>query len=177
MQLDHHILAVRHQLELAASAGGAAVAEAAPLLTAGLEPALRLALQGILAEAAGELTAQLDGLATVEVRLRADGPDLVALPAPPDGVDHQVLPPMPSPVRAEEPEVEADPVGEEIQTRFTLRVPEALKSRIDAAAAEAQVSVNTWLLGAARTRLDQPSTAGASATTRDRSRRLSGWVG
>jgi hypothetical protein len=79
----------------------------------------------VLGEAAVELTSQLpDG--HVEVRLAGGDPELIYVeerggPVPTGG-------------------------DESLSARVTLRLPEALKAVIDAAAQEAGVSANTWLL-------------------------------
>jgi hypothetical protein len=77
-----------------------------------------------LGEAAAELTNQLpDG--HVEVRVTGGEPELVYVPEP-------GAPP---------------PTGlEDLSARITLRLPETLKSIVDAAAQEAGMSANTWLL-------------------------------
>jgi hypothetical protein len=78
----------------------------------------------VLGEAAVELTSQLpDG--HVEVRLAGGDPELIYVEE------------RSGPV----------PTGEDsLSARVTLRLPETLKAVIDAAAQEAGVSANTWLL-------------------------------
>jgi hypothetical protein len=77
-----------------------------------------------LGEAAAELTNQLpDG--HVEVRVTAGEPELVYVPDPG----------APAPTSLED-----------LTARITLRLPETLKTIVDAAAQEAGVSANTWLL-------------------------------
>jgi hypothetical protein len=107
-----------------AGIGDEAVAEAARRIAAALESSLRLRLTDALGEAAAELTNQLpDG--HVEVRVSAGEPELVYVPDP--GA------PPPSGL-------------EDLTARITLRLPETLKTIVDAAAQEAGVSANTWLL-------------------------------
>jgi hypothetical protein len=116
--------ALQQDLARVAEMGDAATAEAARRISAALEPSLRLRLMDVLGEAAVELTSQLpDG--HVEVRLAGGDPELVYVEE------------RGGPV----------PTGEDsLSARVTLRLPETLKAVIDAAAQEAGVSANTWLL-------------------------------
>ena len=73
----------------------------------------------------------------------------------------------------------ADPTGDDeavdedetATARITLRLPEALKQRVDDAAARARRSTNTWLVDAIRDAVSAPP-----AQRRSRGRQLSGWV-
>src|SRR5213080_3239612 len=104
--------------------GDDAVAEAARRIAAALEPSLRLRLMDVLGEAAVELTSQLpDG--HVEVRLAGGDPELIYV--------EERSGPVPT-------------ADDSLSARVTLRLPETLKAVIDAAAQEAGVSANTWLL-------------------------------
>ena len=71
-----------------------------------------------------ELSAHLDG-GSVEVRLSGGDPELVFVPE-----------------RARD----AEPVEDPSTARITLRLPEVLKTQVEAAAARAGVSVNTWVI-------------------------------
>jgi hypothetical protein len=65
--------------------------------------------------------------------------------------------------------------GEEASTtRTTLRLPDELKSRVEAAAAHAGVSVNTWLVRTIAAALDggAPRPAAREMT----GKRVTGWV-
>ena len=138
MELSPHVAALRADLSAAAAVGSDEVARAASLLGDALEPALRLVLLDLLAEAADELAGQLPG-ATVEVRLRGREPELVAHVEQPAGP-----PPAPEP--------------DDNAARLTLRLPEALKTRAEAAAAAAGLSTNSWLVRAVQSALDpQPA--------------------
>ena len=74
--------------------------------------------------------------------------------------------------------VQAAVEGEESSTtRTTLRLPDELKSRVEAAAAHAGVSVNTWLVRTIASALD----SGASRTLaqeirQEVNKRVTGWV-
>ena len=124
-----------------------------------------MALLEALSDAAAEITAALDG-ATVEVRLRGRDPDLVV-------TDDPSLPPSrrpgpPPPRRAGR----GDGDDDDVTARITLRLPEALKQRAEAAAAAMRQSLNTWLVDAVRAAADgEPPTtpravaAGGPAST------------
>ena len=124
MNVAAYVEALQQDLANVAGIGDEAVAEAARRISAALESSLRLRLMDALGEAAAELTNQLpDG--HVEVRLNGGEPELVYVPdpgaPPPSGLD-------------------------DLSARITLRLPETLKTIVDAAAQEAGVSANTWLL-------------------------------
>jgi hypothetical protein len=57
----------------------------------------------------------------------------------------------------EEPAAEPAPVDEPSVARLTLRLPERLKSEVEAAAAQEGVSVNTWLVRALSGAVSRPS--------------------
>ena len=138
MELSPHVAALRADLSAAGAVGSDEVARAAGLLGDALEPALRLVLLDLLAEAAEEVSAQLPG-ASVEVRLRGREPELVA----------SVHTPAQAP---------PEPLGEDGTARLTLRLPEALKTRAEAAANGDGLSVNSWLVRAVQSALDPKPT-------------------
>ena len=124
MNVAAFVEALQRDLEAVAGMGDDAVAQAARRLVAALEPSLRLRLMDVLGEAALELTNQLpDG--HVEVRLAGGDPELVYV--------EERGGPVPT-------------ADDSLSARVTLRLPETLKAVIDAAAQEAGVSANTWLL-------------------------------
>ncbi|MCU1587578.1 MAG: hypothetical protein JWN31_1071, partial [Frankiales bacterium] len=137
MELAPHLDTLRADLAAAAAVGGEDVATAARLLGDAVEPALRLVLLDLLTEAADELTTQLGG-ATVEVRLHGREPELVAS-----------LPQLSDPEPAAE-----EPAGDEGTARLTVRLPESLKTRCEAAAAAEGQSLNSWLIRAVSAALD-----------------------
>ncbi len=124
MNIAAFVEALQQDLAAVAGMGDEATAEAARKISAALEPSLRLRLMDVLGEAAVELTSQLpDG--HVEVRLAGGDPELIYV--------EERSGPMPS-------------AEDSLSARVTLRLPETLKAVIDAAAQEAGVSANTWLL-------------------------------
>ena len=145
MQLDSYVQAISDDLARVAAVGDEATARAAELLAVALESSLTRRLQEALAEAALELSSQLDR-GRVEVRVAGGDPELVfvddAGPGP------------------------AEKTDEAFAARITLRRPESLKSRLDAAAAANGVSVNTWLVQTLTRALEsRPSTGGARRLT------------
>jgi HicB family len=124
MNVAAFVEALQRDLEAVAAMGDEAVADAARRIAAALEPSLRLRLMDVLGEAAVELTSQLPN-GHVEVRVAGGDPELIY-------VEEQGGP-MPS-------------ADDSLSARVTLRLPETLKSIIDAAAQDAGVSANTWLL-------------------------------
>jgi len=125
MELDGYIQALREDLARVAAVGDESTARAADLLAVALESSLGRRLQEALAEAALELSAQLER-GRVEVRVAGSDPELVYIEEP-----------------ADEPGENAD---ELLNARITLRLPGSLKSRLEAAAAADGLSVNTWLV-------------------------------
>src|SRR3712207_719216 len=81
MELSRYVDEMQHQLLVAAAAGGGDARAMAERLTTPLESAVRLILLEALAEAAGEITAEL-APGSVDVRLRGRDPELVVT-APP----------------------------------------------------------------------------------------------
>jgi hypothetical protein len=129
------------------------VQRVAELLAEALDSSVRLVLLDVLSAAAADITARLSDT-VVDLRLAEGEPTFVVTTAPPEA-DY------PGP-----PAVGAD--AEEPGTaRLTLRVPDSLKARVEAAAARDGVSVNTWLVRAASRSLE----------TAPRSRRAAGGWG
>jgi len=176
MQLQHHLAQVSDQLAAAAALGDDRTKEVAEALAAASASAVRLALLHAVTEAADEITAALldyPGSPTVGVHL--DGAEITLDVRPSQPADDAETP------RREEGEPSA---------RISLRLTEALKSDIDAAAERDGISVNTWLVRAATNALEpNPFTnfvgafgpAGFAAGSRGRPRRdnnqrISGWI-
>jgi HicB-like protein involved in pilus formation len=125
MQLEGYVQALREDLARVAAVGDESTARAADLLAVALESSFGRRLQEALAEAALELSAQLER-GRVEVRVAGGDPELVY-------VDEA----------EQEP---ADASDEVFSARITLRLPETLKARLEAAAGANGVSLNTWLV-------------------------------
>jgi hypothetical protein len=152
MELRPFVQGLQADLEEIAAVGDDAVAEAARRLTAAVGASAGLRLLDALAEAALELTSQLPS-GHVEVRLSGQDPQLVYV--------------------AEEAE-EAPPAASgdvELVARISLRLPEALKAAVEAAAAREGVSVNTWLVRA----LTRLVSSGGAGGRRGPGNRLTGY--
>ncbi|WP_433788928.1 hypothetical protein [Actinoplanes sp. CA-252034] len=170
MELRPYIDALRHELALAAAAGGEDARELAERLTAPLESATRLALLDALSEAAAEITRDL-APGSVDLRLRNREPSFVVTPPPADPWTDAV--PPPDPVPAPPPA----PGEDEATVRISLRLPEPLKNRIEQAAARSGVSINTWLIRAASAAAaDGDQRPPATVTATSGGQRFTGWV-
>jgi len=124
MRIDAYVQVLREDLARLAAIGDESTSRAAELLAVGLESAFGRRFQEALAEAALELSAQLDE-GRVELRLAGGDTELVLI--------------RDAPSTPETPE-------DAFTARVTLRLPERLKARIEEAAARDGVSVNTWLV-------------------------------
>ena len=167
MELTEYVESIREQFAAAAEAGGDEARALAERLYAPLESAVRLALQDALAAAAEEITCEL-APGSVELRLRGRQTDfVVSLPPAEAPPDHTGLPVSGLAV----------PEGDDGATaRINLRLPEHLKTRVDAAAADEGLSTNTWLVRATNAALERTG----SSRRHDRrpptgSQRYTGW--
>jgi len=148
MQLQRFIDALRADLNAVAELGDDATAEAAGRLTLTLQASVGLRLLDALSEAALELNEKLPS-GHVEVRLTGQDPTLVYV--------------------SDEPEA-ATAAGDDAYTaRISLRLPEALKTSIEEAAAREGVSVNTYIVRAL-------SRSGGRGTTTQSRNRLTGYA-
>jgi hypothetical protein len=125
MNLAIVIDSLRAELTAVAELGDERVAGVAHRLADTLSASLRLRLQDVLSQAALELSPKLPS-GHVEVRLAGQEPELVYV----------------------EDETEPASSGEDMSARISLRLPESLKTAVEAAAARDGVSVNTWLVRA-----------------------------
>ena len=136
MDLERYVTDLRRQLAAAAEAGGDDTRALAERLAASLDSAARLVLLEALSEAAGEITREI-APGSVEVRLRGRDPEFAVTRAT-EPAFAEVAEPAPVPE-----------VGDEASTsRTTLRLPDPLKVRVEKAAAEDGLSLNTWLVRA-----------------------------
>jgi hypothetical protein len=141
MDLGPYVDEIHQQLEAAAEGGGDEAKTLARRLAAPLDAAFRLALQDVLAAAAEEITVEL-APGSVELRLRGREPEFVVTPPPVDPTEAGEEDTTPS-------AWPTTPDGEEGSvSRINLRLPEHLKARIERAAADEGLSVNSWLVRA-----------------------------
>jgi hypothetical protein len=127
METSPHLEAIRGDL-VAMVAGDESATAVAERLSRALESSLQLRLLDALGEAAAELSEQLPG-GHVEVRLAGRDVQLVL-----------VAPAEPSPATSSEDEGGT--------ARITLRMPDSMKTRVEAAADSEGQSVNAWLVRA-----------------------------
>ena len=152
MNLSPFIENIHRQLEASAEGGGEDARLLVDRLLAPLDASIRLSLQDALAAAAEEITVEL-APGSVELRLRGRDPEFVVTPPPNDpsveevgeGNDGSAWPDV---VRSAEGDDGA-------VSRINLRLPEHLKSRIERAAADEGLSVNSWLVRSAAAALDR----------------------
>lgn len=159
MELHSHVTQVRTQLDAAAALGDDRAHEIAGALATAAEPAIRLALVSALSAAADEITAALldaPGAPAVSARV-ADGEVRFT-------VRYEETPSPP-------------PDDSDASARISLRLGEALKADIEAAARAEAVSVNTWLVRAAAAALAgfRGASRGSRHGTTD-THRITGWV-
>jgi uncharacterized protein (DUF1778 family) len=165
MQLDHHLARVHEQLVAVAALGDDRTREVADALTAAALPAVRLALVAALSEVADEVTAALldhPGSPAVAVRIDGDGVAVDVRAAAP--ADAGTL---------------ARPAHGEASARISLRLTDSLKADVDAAAERDGVSVNTWLVRAARRALPGALDTGEREPARGRrsgTQHVTGWI-
>jgi hypothetical protein len=115
-----------------------------------LESSVSRRLLEALGEAALELSTQLED-GRVEVRFAGADPELVFV--------------------REEAEEPAPAASDELSARITLRLPDALKQRLEDAASREGVSVNTWIVQA----LGRAAAGGSTRRTSSTGRRLTGY--
>jgi hypothetical protein len=137
VQLESHIQAIQQDLAATAGLGDEATREAAQRLIEALGSTLHLRLLDLLGEAALEIGGQLDP-GRIEVRLAGREPELVVV------ID-------------EASDSGALALGDEHVGRISLRLPESLKEKVEAAADREGISTNAWLVRAIARVLDSPS--------------------
>ncbi len=167
MELSQYVEGLRRELGTLTRFAPAEVVQLADQLAEALDSSVRLTLLEVLSAAAAEITEQLEET-VIDVRLNAGEPEFVvtamATPAPE---------PAPSPA--------AEHGSEDAGTaRMTLRLSESLKTRIEAQAASAGMSVNSWLAHAAiralELRAEDPLKGATSAVKVRVGQRISGYV-
>jgi predicted transcriptional regulator len=134
MELGQYVSELQRQLVDAAENGAPDTRVVAERLAAGLDAAARLVLLDVLSAAAGEITRDL-APGSVDLRLR--GRD----------VEFVVTQPSTEADADERPAASVD-LDDASTSRTTLRLPDALKARVDEAATADGLSVNTWLVRA-----------------------------
>jgi hypothetical protein len=134
MELGQYVSELRRQLVDSAAVAAEETRTVAERLAAELDAAMRLVLQDALSAAAGEITRDL-APGSVDLRLRGREIEFVVT-LPNTDSDPDDLPTT---------SVELDDAS---TSRTTLRLPDALKARVDEAALADGLSVNAWLVRA-----------------------------
>jgi predicted HicB family RNase H-like nuclease len=128
MQIGPHVEALQRDFASIANVADPQAGETFQRIAGALEASIRLRIIEAVTESAHELTPQLPS-GHIEVRLEGGDPALAYVGEAPE--------PAPA-VGAEDA----------FTARITLRLPEALKASVDAAAAQEGMSVNAWLVQA-----------------------------
>jgi hypothetical protein len=178
MDITRFIDGLRRDLVSAAEAAGPDGQAAAERIVRALDPAVRLMVMELLAQAAAEISADLP-TGMVDVRLRGRDPELVvdvpAAATPPGPPIPPTPPAPPTPSEGDGP----DHVDDN-NARITLRLPESLKARIEELASTSGHSLNAWIVHALRAAAQQrPITVDidlSSIPFGGSARRMSGWV-
>ncbi|MFC6085660.1 hypothetical protein [Sphaerisporangium aureirubrum] len=173
MDLTPYVEHLRHELAVAADAGGSEARALAERLTAPLESAVRLTLLNALSAAMGEVTRDL-APGSVDVRLRGLDPEFVV--TPPAQEPYEDAGGYDTAPRAAPPPPPAD--GDEASAaRVNLRLPAHLKTRVEEAAGREGLSVNSWLVRAVGAALE-PGERGhpPSRARRGGPQGFTGWV-
>ena len=176
MDITRFVDTLRRDLAGAAEAAGPEGRAAAERILLALEPAIRLTVMEVLAQAAAEISADLPA-GVVEVRLRGRDPELVVdVPAAPQPPMPPAPPAPPAPPEPGDGELE----GENI-TRITLRLPESVKARAEELAARSGHSLNAWIVNALRAATHQRTAevdldVSSFPFGGDKPRRMRGWV-
>jgi hypothetical protein len=161
MDLNEYTEMLRREVASVTRFGGEELARTAEMLADALDSSVRLTLLEVLSAAAAEITTQLDD-AVVDIRLSGGEPEFVVT-TPPGEPAGEPGPPAPEP----------GDVADDM-TRITLRLSGPLKTKVDAAANAAGMSVNAWLVRAISSALDAPG--GASRTRRGPGSRYTGYA-
>ncbi len=137
MELSPYVEGLRRELGSLTRFASDDVVRLAERLAEALDSSVRLTLLDVLSAAAAEITTRLDDV-VIDVRLNAGEPEFVVTAVP----AQQSADEAPGPA--------ADSAADEAGTaRVTLRLSEALKTRVEAQAAADGLSVNSWLAHAA----------------------------
>ena len=140
MDLDRYVSELQAQLAGAAETSDPDARAVAERLSATLDAAARLMVLGVLSDVASEITREI-APGSVDVVLRGRDPQLVVTRPPLADSDS----PAPSAVAVATP---VEPMDDTVTSRTTLRLPDRLKARVEQAAAEEGVSVNSWFVRA-----------------------------
>jgi hypothetical protein len=174
VDITNYVNELREQLLVSADAGGEQARLLAERLVAPLQSATRLVLLEALSAAAGEITSDL-APGSVEVRLRGGDPEFVVMLSAVDTPDDAETSRADIPASGSGGAVgDGDDGG---TSRVTLRLPEQLKLRIEDAAGQEGLSVNSWLVRTL-TEVMEPTARAVRPAPRSsmRGERFTGWT-
>jgi hypothetical protein len=144
MELSEYAEGLRREVAAVTRLADEEVARAGQLISESLDSSIRLTLLDVLSGAAAEITSRLDDIA-VELRLSSGNPTFAIV----DTRENPAAPEPPAPPRPPSGPGASGEAEEETGTsRVTLRLPDGLKARAEAAAARDGLSLNTWLVHA-----------------------------
>lgn len=174
MDLTPYVDTLRHDLAVAAEAGGQEARELAIRLSGPLDSTARLVLLEALTAAADEITRDL-APGSVEVRLRGRDPSFVVALPPSDESFGAPMSAGPADLHPHptDPDTDTDDGG---TSRINLRLPDALKSRIESSAGRQRLSVNAWLVRAAESALEPGTDRQSVQRNAHGGERITGWV-
>jgi len=152
MELGQYVSDLQRQLLDTVEHGTEDTRAVAERLAAGLDAATRIVLLDVLSAAVGEITRDL-APGSVDLRLRGREIEFVVTPGNTES-DSDDLPAA---------SVDLDDAS---TSRTTLRLPDALKVRVDEAAAADGLSVNSWLVRAVAAALQPKQRRSAQRTLR-----------
>jgi len=161
MELGTYVTDLQRQLVDAAENGSDDTRAVAERLAAGLDAATRLVLLDVLSAAVGEITRDL-APGSVDLRLRGREVEFVITQPVAEGDSDDA------------PTASID-LDDASTSRTTLRLPDALKARVDDAAAADGLSVNTWLVRAVAAAL-QPKQRRSTQRTLRTGDNFAGWA-
>jgi len=156
MELGTYVNDLQRQLVDAAANGAEDTRAVAERLAIGLDAATRLVLLDVLSAAAGEITRDL-APGSVDLRVRGREVEFVVTQASSESDGDGAT------VAAGLSHADLDDAS---TSRTTLRLPDALKARVDEAAAADGLSVNTWLVRAIAAALQPKQRRSAQRTLR-----------
>ena len=152
MDLGQYVNDLQRQLLDSAENGTDDTRAVAERLVAGLDSAARLVLLDVLSAAAGEITRDL-APGSVDLRLRGREVEFVVTQTSTESDSD------------DEPATSVD-LDDLSTSRTTLRLPDALKAKVDEAAIADGLSVNTWLVRAVAAALQPKQRRSAQRTLR-----------
>jgi hypothetical protein len=161
MELGQYVADLQRQLVDAATNGTQETRAVAERLAIGLDAATRLVLLDALSAAVGEITRDL-APGSVDLRLRGRDVEFVVSHSNAESDD-------------DDTSVASVELDDASTSRTTLRLPDALKVRVDEAAATDGLSVNTWLVRAIAAAL-QPKQRRTTQRTLRTGDNFAGWA-